>query len=265
MIYQRLLLRLLSSDLLVRTGRRFLQDRAWKIERGEGAGLKLKLPQNLDYIFGSSEPPVQMALAQRLHPGDVFYDIGANMGFFSLIAARIVGATGWVYAFEPVLENAAIVRANANLNGLQNITLREVAVGGSTGTAELLLTEWDGGSCLSTSAVRPSELISRRNVRVIALDDFIPEDNLRLPNFVKIDVEGVELEVVQGMTKTITTSKPVLLYEIDDGDKTSFVRRWRELDEYVSLLGYEIIHLEDSYPHLAWNVGHSLAVPREAK
>jgi len=262
--YQRLLLRLLSSDSLGRTGRRFLHDRVWTIEAGEGAGLKLNLPQNFDFITGSSEIPVQKALARRLGPGGVFYDIGANIGFFSLIAARIIGESGRVYSFEPVIEHAATLRKNAQLNGLENITVFEVAVGRNSRIDELLLTTCEGGSAISTSSVKPSAPVSRRMIQVAPLDDLIPAGNLRLPSFVKIDVEGVEFEVVQGMTNTITTSKPVLLYEIDDGDKTSFVRRWKELDEYVSLLGYDIVHLEDSYPDLAWNVGHSLALPREA-
>jgi hypothetical protein len=88
-------------------------------------------------------------------------------------------------------------------------------------------------------------------------------EKLPLPNLVKIDVEGVELEVIQGMTKVIAKARPILLYEIDDDKKDAFDRRWKELDEYVASLGYEIVHLAASYPHLAWNVGHSLAMPRE--
>ena len=61
--------------------------------------------------------------------------------------------------------------------------------------------------------------------------------------------------------KTIEASKPVLLYEVDDEDLDEFGRRWAELDARVSALGYEIHHLNDSYPTIAWNVGHSLALP----
>ena len=263
MTYQRILLRLFSSGLLARAGRRFLHDRVWTIEEGQGAGLKISFPQNHDYVLGSSERPVQEALGQQLHPGDVFFDIGANLGFFSLIGAKRVGSTGCVYSFEPVAGNAVSVRENVRLNGLDNVGLFEVAVGRSSGSAELLLTEWNGGASLSSSAVKPSDPVSRRNVRVVALDDFIPAEKLRMPTFVKIDVEGLELEVIQGMTKTIATARPILLYEVDDEKKDSFLRRWAELDEYVERLGYQIIHLEDSYPLLDWHVGHSLALPRK--
>lgn len=262
MTYQGFLLRLLSSDLLRSFGKRILHDRVWTIEGGEGAGLRFRLPQNLDYLTGTSELPVQQALAQQLRPGAVVYDIGANVGFFSLLAAKLVGPTGCVYSFEPVAENAASIRENVSINRFENIKIFELAVGRDSGTAELLLTAWDGGGSLSTSAVKPSEPVSRRNVRVVALDELIPAERLRKPDFVKIDVEGVELEVLQGMTRTIPGSKPVLLYEVDDGRKDSFNQRWKELDDYVTRYGYGITHLKSSYANSSWNVGHSLAVPK---
>jgi FkbM family methyltransferase len=258
---QRILLRLTAYSLV----RRLLHDRAWTVEGGAGAGLKLKLPQNLDYLSGSSERPVQDAVVRHLRASGVFYDIGANMGFFSLIAARVSGPSGRVYSFEPVAENAAMVRANASLNAFANIQLFELAVGRNSRDDELLLTGWDGGSAVSTSVVKPDSPVTRRQVRVVALDDLIPAENLLAPTFVKIDVEGLELEVIQGMTKTIAVAKPVLLYEIDDGNREAFLRRWQEVDDHVAALGYEVTHLADSYANLKWNVGHSLAFPKPVR
>lgn len=224
--------------------------------------MRIRFPQNLDYVSGASEAPVQKALAGRLTPGEVFYDIGANVGFFSLIAARLVGPSGCVCAFEPVTENADAVRANARLNHFEHIHVIEVAVGRDARTEELLLTAWDGGAAIASSAVKPRTALSRRSVRVASLDDLVGKEGLRLPSFVKIDVEGVELEVVQGMLKTIGAWRPTLLYEIDDGDAAAFRRRWQEMDEFVASLGYQITHLDDAYPGMNWHVGHSLAVAK---
>lgn len=262
MTYQRFLLRLSSSRWLPPSGRRRLRQRVWTIEGGDGAGLNLRLPQNDDYLSGTSELPVQRALAGQLWPGGVFYDVGANVGFFSLLAAKRLGPTGCVCAFEPVAENAASVRENARINQFDHIKVLELAVGRETGTAELLLTDWDGGGSLASSAVRPAEPVSRRQVRVAALDDLIPAERLPKPSVVKIDVEGVEMEVLQGMSKTIAESRPVLLYEVDDGRKDSFHRRWKELDDYVAGLGYAINHLDPAYANRGWNVGHTLALPK---
>jgi len=265
MTYQGFLLKLLFLPWLRPFGRRILRERMWTIEGGVGAGLKLRLPQNLDYLSGTSELPVQQALAEQLRPGAVFYDIGANVGFFSLLAARTVGPTGRVCSFEPVAENAAAVRENLRLNRFENASVFELAVGRSSGAAEFLLTDWDGGGSLSSSVVRPAEPVSRRDVRVVALDDLIPAERLPKPDVVKIDVEGVELDVIQGMAKTMAESKPVLLYEVDDGRRNSFDRRWRELDDYVASSGYTISHLKPSYANGGWNVGHSLALPVQSE
>jgi FkbM family methyltransferase len=259
---QKILLKFLSSRLLGRTGQRFLRWREWTIENGEGAGLKLSFPQNLDFISGTSELPVQRALAEHIRPGNVVYDIGANVGFFSLIASKLVSSAGAVYTFEPVSENGDSINRNITLNRLQNVRFFEVAVGGSSGSADLFLTDWDGGSTLSTSAVKTAQPLSRRTVRVVALDSFIQAEGLRRPDFVKIDVEGVELELLEGMSGTLAETKPVLLYEIDDGDRASFERRWKELDTYVAEFGYTIRHLENSYSNADWHVGHTLALPR---
>jgi FkbM family methyltransferase len=259
--YQRLLLRALASDTLRPVLEPLLERHVWRVEQGQGAGLKLHLPQNRDYVMGASELPVQRAIAGHLRPGGVFYDVGANVGFFSLLAARRVGATGRVCAFEPVPANAQSVRANAELNGLGNLRVFEVAAGRENKLADFLLTRWDGGGSLSEQAVMPAHVMSRTQVRVAPLDALIEAEALPLPDFVKIDVEGTEMDVLAGMSGTIRRCMPILLYEVDDGDQTSFQRRWAELDAYVAGFGYVIQRLENSYANERWQVGHSLALP----
>lgn len=250
----------MSSRLLGRAGESYLKHHIWTIESGIGLGIKLNYPQNLEFLSGESELPVQQTLAEHIRPGDVVYDIGANVGFFSLIAARLAGPSGTVCAFEPVAENARSILQNARLNSLGNLQVFEVAVGMESQIGELLLTDWDGGSTLAGSAVMPAMPVSRRIVQVAALDEFIVSNNLRSPDFIKIDVEGVELDVIKGMSKTLERSKPILLYEVDDGNKASFERRWSELDTYVAQFGYAIFRLESSYLNKVWHVGHSIAL-----
>jgi FkbM family methyltransferase len=260
---QKALLKAFSLPLAGRIGQQFLRDRLWRVENGQGAGLKVTFPQNRDFITGLSEIPVQNALARHLPRGGTFYDVGANVGFFSLISARMVGPSGNVYAFEPVAANVKAVRANAGANSFHNVHVFEVAVSNAPGAQELLLTDWDGGGMLETSAVPAASPTGRVCVSVVVLDDFIRAQKLLPPTFVKIDVEGVEFEVLQGMSRTLAEHKPVLLYEIDDGDKQSFTRRRSALDQFVAGFGYDVSHLEESYPGTGWNVGHTLALPRK--
>ncbi len=259
MTSQSLLRRVFEHPVLLGLGWGYLNGRVWRIESGAGAGLKLHYPQNFDFVTGVSELPVQREISRRLEPGYVFYDIGANVGFFSVIAARFVGPTGCVCAFEPHPCNARAVRENAQLNQLSNVHVFEVAAGSDLRDDELLTTKWDGGNVLASSLVTSEGTLDRMSVRVVALDRFITDNDLRVPDFVKIDVEGAEIEVIQGMSETLTHYKPIVLYEIDDKERVTFLRRWDELDKVVSSLGYQITRLEPAYPGLAWNVGHSLA------
>ena len=78
---------------------------------------------NPEYAIGNNELPVQEAIEGWLQPGDIFYDIGTNVGFFMVIAARKVGKNGHVYAFEPLPANVEVIRHNIMMNGFKNITL----------------------------------------------------------------------------------------------------------------------------------------------
>ncbi len=128
---------LLARLQATRTGHRL---RRWwakhhdvAIRDGVGKGLRFKAGYNLAYADGNNEWHVQEALAKYLRPGDVFYDIGANVGFLTVIGARLVGAGGHVIAFEPVPENAAAVRHNCALNGFGNVRIFEMAVADEVG------------------------------------------------------------------------------------------------------------------------------------
>src|SRR5215218_2287703 len=85
-------------------------------------------------VRGTLEPPVQEALRRLLAPGDVFYDVGANVGFFTLVGARLVGEGGRVVAFEPVPWCAHAVGRNIELNAFAHAQIRAEAVGAQDGS-----------------------------------------------------------------------------------------------------------------------------------
>lgn len=239
--------------------RRLSRRVAWTIASGEAAGMRMHFPQNLEFILGTTERPVQECLSKRLREGDVFYDVGANVGFFSLLASRRVGASGAVYALEPVASNAAAIRANALLNGVRNLRVFELAAGEASGVGELFVTTWDGGSSLVRSAIPSEEPVEARQVAVTPIDDLITALQLRPPTLVKVDVEGLELQVLRGMQRTLASHRPDILCEVDDSTQEGLEKRWRAVDAFLAGLGYEVSRLASAYPNRHWFVGHSFA------
>ena len=96
---------------------------------GPARGMRINLHGSaVAFATGTAERPLQAALQRELRPGATFFDIGANVGFVTLIAARLVGPSGRVVAFEPVPENVAAIRENLALNGIDWVEVHETAV-----------------------------------------------------------------------------------------------------------------------------------------
>ena len=232
------------------------------IRGGAGEGLRISLRQaSADYTAGTNELPVQQAVVENLSPGDVFYDIGSNVGFFSLVAARTVGAQGHVYAFEPLPLNARCIRANAAANRFDNVTVVETAVGAAEGTEALYVTAHPGGATLSR-ADSPPDVTGTIPVTVTSIDRFVADDRHRPPSLVKIDVEGLELEVVKGMVETLRVTRPVVLCELDDVRIDGVVEKLAQFEAAMAPFGYTFRLLESSYAPAEWHVAHVVATPQ---
>lgn len=152
--------------------------------------------------LGSYEMQKQHIVADALKPGDVFYDIGANVGFYALIAAQAVGAAGHVYTFEPFPRNIPYIQKHVALNQLTNVTIFEMAIADKEGVAH-----FQEGLRHTNGRIDDSGTLE---VRVASLDGLIAHEGLRLPTVLKIDVEGGELAVLQGARKLLTEHKPLI-------------------------------------------------------
>jgi len=237
-----------------------------KIPNGYGEGLLIRTGRgNLEYAYGINEPPVQEVLAELLKPGMVFFDIGANIGFFTIIAAHLVGTNGSVFSFEPEPQNAEAVRHNVSINNFNQVQVIQKAVSSTTGRERFLLSEFSGGSALESGSP-PPDLVGEIEVDVVAIDDLIQKKGgIPSPDVVKIDVEGVEIDVLQGMKDTIKDFHPAIIYEIDDCDPQNYDRKQQACSMFLLTNGYSIRKLGDSYPGDNWIVGHYLALGEESE
>jgi FkbM family methyltransferase len=143
--------------------------------------------------------------------GDVV-DVGAHIGFYTLAAAKGVGPEGRVIAFEPNPVARAQLEFNIDLNRCRNVEVLAVAVGAREGEAILHVPQSEDTSWSSLSA-RSFEEGDPVPVRVVDLDSVVSARSLR-PTFVKIDVEGFELDVIDGMAGVLAGARPVVLCEV---------------------------------------------------
>jgi FkbM family methyltransferase len=145
-----------------------------------------------------------------LRPGDSFVDIGANIGMITLHARHLVGASGRVDSFEPNPDCAAAVREHARMNGLQNVFVHECGLSDSAGSLTLNLAHEHTGTATFTNIGGPA-------LRTVDVDVRVADDMISgVPRLIKIDVEGFEMHVLNGLAQTLQRAKPFLITELLD-------------------------------------------------
>jgi FkbM family methyltransferase len=156
---------------------------------------------------GCWEPEVTLVLTKLLKEGMVVVDIGANVGYYTLLAARAVGSKGLVHAFEPEARNFELLRKNIDENGYTNVVAVRKAVSDKTGAGQLWLDPGDPGRhSLSGDAAGGAPV----PVETVRLDDYFGNSD-RQPDFLKIDAEGAEELILSGMTRILEVRKPLAL------------------------------------------------------
>ncbi len=211
--------------------RRYAEGSAIRIPSGYAAGMKWKRHHRYvsGYWTGVYEMPIQRALSRELKEGDTFYDVGANAGFFSILAARLVGLKGRVFAFEPLPENIESVQEQFSINSLGQCALIPKAVGGQSGTALLLLAE--NSSMARIAGDQETRAEKSLTVPTITLDEFVQAD--APPDLIKIDVEGFETEVLLGAERLINSpNAPRLLIELHSDEQA------RNVESILTACGY---------------------------
>lgn len=184
------------------------------IQTGVGRGLKFNTAGSIaGYAVGISEPDLQAALQLLASEGMIAYDIGANVGFFSVLLAHLVGPTGQVYSFEPLPANARQILYNARLNGFSNIHVDIAAVGQNESKAAFRVTDFSTtGKLESIGSVNVQ--MDAITARVRQLDAMVAHRDIPAPALVKIDVEGAESEVLKGASDILRGPRPILLIEL---------------------------------------------------
>jgi FkbM family methyltransferase len=258
------LLLLPSFDALRSTNRRRVASADAILGKGEvqilgglGVGRRLSAahfaylgPHGYAILTGQHEPMVQEALRRTVAPGMTIFDVGADVGFFSILSAGLAGPGGHVEAFEPVPASAEAVRVNAALNGFENVSVHRVAVSDHVSRETLLVVADHSWSHLSD---RGNHVDTRERIEVelVCLDDQIASGALPAPDVVKIDVEGSEGAVLRGLTRTLSSRPVTVICELHETNAEVLV--------LLKELGYVVENLDGPGPALEAGHVHILA------
>jgi FkbM family methyltransferase len=183
-------------------------------------------PRALDMVIGRYEPATQAVLESMLRPGDVVFDIGANLGYFTLVMAKQVGPGGRVVSFEPDPEMFSALTRNIgrNVDDSNGIVALPAAIGAEAGSVRFAR-GWRSTRGRVVSAGGDFE------VEAMKVDD--AADRMGVPRLIKIDVEGAEVDVLLGARAILKSEKPLVLVEVHSEELES--RCARLLEEF----GYE--------------------------
>jgi FkbM family methyltransferase len=167
------------------------------------------------YYFGVWEPHITAWISRRLAPGDTFVDVGANIGYYSLLASRLVGASGTVVAIEPSPRTFSKLNANMTLNGLSNVRTVNLAASACDGIVQIF--RGDEHSSGLTTIIERKGFELECEVSAAPLSSILRPEEMRNTRLVKIDVEGAEWSVVAGMASLINKGRRDLeiIIEVD--------------------------------------------------
>lgn len=228
------------------------------IRQGVGKGLLFNPGgSNAGYLLGTSEPGVQRAMLALLKPGMTFFDVGANVGFHSTVACRLIDPSrGHVVSFEPLAANANQVKVNARLNHFDCVRVMPIALGNHDGEARFLLSEISSRGALETTGRIPTGAAGVATVQVRRLDTVMNEERLPPPDVMKIDVEGAEADVLAGAHETLTRYRPVLMIELHGTNA--------EVASTLEAIGYRasVLGRSGSISEVPWDA-YIIATPAE--
>jgi FkbM family methyltransferase len=155
----------------------------------------------LRLFFSTYEPEQTMLFINKLKEGDVVFDVGAHIGYYTLLSSEIVGSAGKVVAFEPDPKNSYYLRKHICINRTDNVTIVNKAV-----------TENDGYTCFEQGSGTGTGHVSGTGslrIETISIDSYIEKTGV-VPAFIKIDTEGAEVMVLNGAKRLLSSKRPVI-------------------------------------------------------
>jgi len=237
---------LISKRAIISTLQPLVANRVYTVRQGLAKGLTRR--GGLGFVPRVGAKPLEEAFLETLDFTDeIVYDVGGYEGIFTLFFASRVGRNGHVVTFEPNPANYARIIENVRLNGFTNVTVRRMALGRGAGHGSLVFPtdETARGTLLSDIQ---DQIWQEPHVDVIEVDiDSIDRELERgavPPSFVKLDVEGFERDVLEGMSQLLARHHPRLYIEIHGATADGKLANATSVIAYLWSAGYRVLHVE---------------------
>lgn len=231
----------LINRILLKARRSFGSQKLLKIKKGVLKGVKwsVAVPDNR-YILGVYEEDLGLRIKKAVSEGKRFVDIGANAGYFSLLASNFGSDSVRHLAVEPFPENVALLKKHLTVNNMQNVEVKELAVSDRTGELEFSNSgNLAANTYKSESSIFTDQLIK---VKTTSLDALADHKGLDGNCFLKIDVEGAEFDVLRGGKKYLTTHHPDVVLATHDNHVKGVKK---DCLDFMTEIGYQINVLDD--------------------
>ena len=226
------------KKILMKFFQRIFREKIFKMRFGLAKGLNRRFGNGFKPKFFLSKEE-KFLLNLNLREKTVF-DVGAYIGIYTLFFARAVGAKGKVFAFEPNPKNYKELVFNVGVNGFINVKSYNFAVGENNSKRTFVVPIYPSRGTLNEEIQERAlnkEICNSFEVQVESIDNLIKSHLVPKPNFIKIDVEGFELEVLNGMEKTIRNFQPELFIEVHKTVETKDIK-------FLLDNNYSICHIE---------------------
>ena len=238
---------------------------AWWLARNDYTGNVILRGEfeNSEYAF----------VSRFLQPGMVVLDIGAHHGFYTLLASKIVGLPGKVFAFEPSPRERGALSRHIALNRCRNVTVEALAVGSTNGSGNLFVVQGFQTGCNSLRPPAPDVpgALSSTEIQVVRLDDWLEKNQIDHIDFIKLDVEGGEIEVLNGAERLfLRRSRPVILVEVQDIRTQQWGYPAKEIVTHLQQKNYQWFRITDDGSLVALDTtadhfeGNYVAMPKES-